>query len=94
MIIRSVYVMSFYTEGRMGGFDWINYDSITLGGVIERLHEDMVQAVEDGVWEWRIHAIDLPDYVWSEKITEYIEAEHMDTIESPEGALVAVRMDS
>ena len=94
MIIRSVYVISFYAEDRMGGFDWIDYGSSTLGGVIERLHEDMVRAVEDGVWEWRIHAIDIPDYVWTEKITEYIEAEHLDTVESPEGALVAVRMSS
>ena len=86
--------MSFYAEGRCGGFDWIDYESTTLGSVIERLHEDMTQAVEDGVWEWRIHVIDIPDYVHSEKITEYIDAEHLDTVESPDGALVAVRMSS
>lgn len=94
MTIHKVYVMSFYAEDRMGGFDWVDFETITLGGVIERLHEDMVQAVEDGTWEWFIHAIDIPDYVCSDRITEYIEAEHLDSVESPDGALVAVRMQS
>lgn len=94
MTIQKVYVMSFYAEDRMGGFDWVGFESITLGGVIERLSEDMVQVVGDGAWEWFIHAIDIPDYVCSEKITEYIEEEHLDTVESPDGALVVVRMQS
>lgn len=91
---NSVYVISFYAEERIGGFDWFPTDQVNIGQMLEKIHEDMVQAVGEGNWEWHLHKIDIPDYISPDGITDYIECERIDEIESPIGAITTVSLNS
>lgn len=91
---KSVYVLSFYSTDRVGGFDWVPADEVTIGQMLERIHEEMVQAVGEGRWEWNLHKIDIPGYVSPDSITEYIEYERLDEIESSMGAIASISLNS